>query len=796
MLLILGRTICLDRLAQALALGLVIFCGAFLAACGDDQDAQATEAPSPTAVSAVAPAGSQPTPEASDPTAPPASATAPAASPTSTTVARETATPSKPPVQVVTTTNFVADWARVIGGDRVEVFGLIPAGGDPHSFMPGARDIARVADADLVLTVGLFLEAEWLKDLVHNASADESKIVALGESVDPMEFATAELHDDHEDDHGEMMADEDHEDHGEHGEGAEDLVGRLLIGDGETGMMSVIDLEHGDVEQDAFDLGSRAGRIYSTKSGRFAIAVSSDANTAHVFDGGIYLEAHGDHFDLVEDDLASLDIDLSGDRPVHLYVGSEWATIYYDGSGDVVFLNEHELEEEGRAHVPPKLNFGAQHGAAVPLEGDLFAISLQHPDYDSDPAEYRLPVGAQISDLEGNIIHSAEGCEGLHGDAGNGHMAVFGCVGGVLVLEEHGDHFDDYFIGPPAGSSEDFRLTSVWGYPGLDHFFALGSAVGLYLVEPEEGAMEQFIPASEELRPINVSMSHDGEALLVVMSDGELRMYDAHDLDLLASADDFLTEPVETGFWARPHVVTAPGAVFITDSLGGEVLQLDDHDLEVVNHWDIDGNPTKIAFVGIVGEGEGHDDHGGHGDHHGHHHGTLDPHFWFDPIRVKTAVTVIAAHLSAIDPENRSLYLQNAAEYGQELDELHAWTLEQVSAVAPENRILVTSHDTFSYFAELYGFQVAGLVIPSLGTHVEPSGEHIAAVVEVVREHGVPAVFGETTVSERLARAVAEESGAKLVQLYTGSMGAEGSSGDTYLGMVRTNVERIVEALK
>ena len=59
--------------------------------------------------------------------------------------------------------------------------------------------------------------------------------------------------------------------------------------------------------------------------------------------------------------------------------------------------------------------------------------------------------------------------------------------------------------------------------------------------------------------------------------------------------------------------------------------------------------------------------------------------------------------------------MQNAAEYGQELDELHAWTQEQVSTVEPENRLLVTSHDSLSYFAELYGFEVVGLVIPSLG---------------------------------------------------------------------------------
>ena len=761
-------------------------------ACGGDTETEAPEAttaapaatgvtPSaPTPTSAGAAPSTQATPAPAATQAPPSGSAAPTAvPPTPITVA-----PGEK-LNIVTTSNILADWVREIGGDRVDVFPLLPANADPHTYQPGAQDIARIADADLVFSIGLQLEGGWLEDLIENAARDHDSIIAVGDSVDPIDFV------------------EIFDEHGEHGEeGAEDLVGRLLIGDGESGMMSLIDLEHGDVEQDAFDLGSRAGRIYTTKSGRFAIAVSSDANTAHVFDGGIYLEAHGDHFDLVEDDLERLDIDLSGDRPVHLYVGSEWATIFYDGSGDVAFLNEHELEEEGSDYVPPVLNFGAQHGAAVPLEGDLFAVSAQHPDYDSNPADYRLPIGADIVNLDGDLLHHDEGCEGLHGDAGNGHMAVFGCIGGVLAVEAHEGEYEGMFIGPPAGSPEDFRLTSVWGYPGLDHFFALGSAVGLYVVEPEEGAMEQFIPSSEDLRPINVSMSHDGEALLVVMSNGELRMYDAHDLDLLASADDFLTEPVETGFWARPHVVTAPGAVFITDSLGGEVMQLDDHDLEVVNHWDVDGNPTKVAFVGIYGETGGHEEHGheehGHEEEHGeeeHAHGELDPHFWFDPIRVQQAVNAIAAHLSTADPAGQTMYRENAEAYNEELDELHSWITEQVSVLDEDHRVLVTSHDSFQYFAQRYGFEVAGAIFP-VTTEIEPTAQDLAMLIETIEHEGVHAVFTERSHSERLAQRVAEETGAELVGgLYTGSLGDPGSEASTYLDLMRYNTTIIVEAL-
>ena len=354
-------------------------------------------------------------------------------------------------------------------------------------------------------------------------------------------------------------------DEGDHHD--EMLLGRLLIGDGEEGKVTVIDLETGAVDQNRFDLGSRAGLIYSTQSGRFAIAVSADANTARVFDGGIFWQAHGEEFDLVESDTRELSLDLSGDSPVNVHIGDDWAAIFYEGSGEVVLLNAHELEEQGDGYSPLRLNVGPQQGAAVPLEGDLFAVTIKHPDYPGNP-DARLPIGAEIRDLDGNVLYSAEGCDSLRGDAGNGHMAVFGCLGGVLVLDAHPGEYSHVFIAPD-GVADDFHVTAVWGYHGLDHFFALGSAFGLYIVEPDEEKMELLFAATESLRPIQVQLGHGGETLLVVMSDGELRVYDAHDGDLLASKADFLATPVATGFWARPHLAAAPGAIFVTDSVGG-----------------------------------------------------------------------------------------------------------------------------------------------------------------------------------------------------------------------------------
>ena len=86
-------------------------------------------------------------------------------------------------------------------------------------------------------------------------------------------------------------------------------------------------------------------------------------------------------------------------------------------------------------------------------------------------------------------------------------------------------------------------------------------------------------------------------------------------------------------------------------------------------------------------------------------------------------------------------------------------------------------------------------MIPGGTTEAEPSAELITELTEVVEEEGVQAVFGESTVTERIARAIAEETGAEFVSLYSGSLGPQGSGADTHIGMIRTNVELIVNAL-
>ena len=745
-----------------------------LTACGGEEP----DLP-PSGDSSAAGSAPQVSAAASPPTMAPAVPSTPTAAADGSTPASGTNQPAQTdPVKVITGNSVLADLARQVGGDLVHVDALVKPGADVHTWQSTPSDSMRIAEADLVVSNGTNLAAHIEDLLDNNASADAVRVVA-SEGLEPQELVELPFPEGDHHDHA-MEHDDEH--------GAE-LAGRLLIGDGETGSLSVIDLETGHVHQDEFDLGSRAGRIYPTKSGRFAIAVSSDANAVNIVDGGMYLEEHGDHFDLVERDVSLLGIDLTGDRPVHMYVGGEWATVYYDGSGDFALINEHELEEEGASYQPTVLNAGPHHGAVIPLEDDLFAVTIQHPDFDQSPQDYRLPIGAEIWDLQGNSLHRAEGCPDLHGDAGNGHVAVFGCTGGALMVEDHHGEYEDAFIPAPAGSPDDFRLTSVWGYYGLDHFFALGSAVGLYVVEPEEGSMEQLIPASDDLRPIQVALSHDGELLIVIMSDGEVRLYEAHDLDLLASSSDVLGDEIDPGFWARPHVATAPGHIFITDSAAGEVIALDAHDLEEAGHWEVTGTPTKIAFVGILGEGdhheEGHDDH----DHHGHDHGAGDPHFWQNPRMVVHYVNQITNGLGEADPDNAATYMDNAAAYIEELEALDAYIADKLASIPAERRVMVTFHDAFGYFGERYDFEVQAFV-GGHGGDVSP--DDIANVLELVEHRGLPAVFAETQFSDDALQQVARDAGIQV--------GIVRSQPDDeypdYIGMMRANADQLAQFLR
>jgi zinc/manganese transport system substrate-binding protein len=141
--------------------------------------------------------------------------------------------------------------------------------------------------------------------------------------------------------------------------------------------------------------------------------------------------------------------------------------------------------------------------------------------------------------------------------------------------------------------------------------------------------------------------------------------------------------------------------------------------------------------------------------------------------------------------------LEAAVEtYGAELTALDAEVEALVDTIPEDQRILVTNHEVFGYFADRYGFEVVGAVIPSGTTAESVSAGELAELADVLRNEGVSAIFADISASTALADTLAAEVGdVAVVQLFTESLGEPGSGGETYLEMVRSNAELITDAL-
>jgi zinc/manganese transport system substrate-binding protein len=173
-----------------------------------------------------------------------------------------------------------------------------------------------------------------------------------------------------------------------------------------------------------------------------------------------------------------------------------------------------------------------------------------------------------------------------------------------------------------------------------------------------------------------------------------------------------------------------------------------------------------------------------------------DPHWWQDPRNAVLAVEAIRDALAKADPDGRAGYERRAAAYIRRLRALDAAIERCIERVPPAKRKLVTTHDALGYFADRYGLEVIGAVIPSLSTQAQPSARDVDELVDQIRDEGVEAIFPEAAVSQKLERAISREAGAEVGgELYADTLGPEGSAGATYIGATRSNANALAEGM-
>ena len=248
-----------------------------------------------------------------------------------------------------------------------------------------------------------------------------------------------------------------------------------------------------------------------------------------------------------------------------------------------------------------------------------------------------------------------------------------------------------------------------------------------------------------------------------------------------ADPHTFIATPRDVAAVTDAHVIFANGANLEADFLP-ELVQ--DSDAPVIHVSQ--GVEFREFYEGEEHEHEPEVEHGPEG---------VDPHTWTTPANVAIFVQNIEHALSALDPAKADTYAANAAAYQAELTALDTWVKAQIETIPVDNRKLVTDHAVFGYYADRYGLDQIGAVIPAFSTAAEPSAQELTVLEDAIREHGIKAAFVGATVNPSLVKQLADDTGIQLVTLYTGSLGPEGSGIETYVAYTCYNTLAIVDAL-
>lgn len=207
----------------------------------------------------------------------------------------------------------------------------------------------------------------------------------------------------------------------------------------------------------------------------------------------------------------------------------------------------------------------------------------------------------------------------------------------------------------------------------------------------------------------------------------------------------------------------------------------------------------------ICAGGEFHDDelHGGAlvKEDLNYYQGEVDPHFWFDISLWKKVASYVADELGKADPDNAVYYAENAKKYVMELEVLEFYTAEKISTIPDAQRVLITAHDAYGYFARKYGLEV--YAPQGISTTAEASQSAIAEVAQYVVDNKIKTMFVETSTSNKNIQSIqqaADSMGWKVAiadtYLYSDSIGSSEDGHDSYVAAVKSNVDAIVGSLK
>jgi zinc/manganese transport system substrate-binding protein len=359
--------------------------------------------------------------------------------------------------------------------------------------------------------------------------------------------------------------------------------------------------------------------------------------------------------------------------------------------------------------------------------------------------------------------------------------------------------------------------------------FAIGAILPAAMLLAACGGDHDHDAAPEELPPPAVTTSDQGRPVDVVVSTNILG--DIAQQLVSCAGDGTVTVLMPAG--ADPHDFT-PSSAQVAQIVEADLVFVNGLQLESGLDAALDGARTDGARIYEVAPrldpipfratGSGHDhgkkddhddhddhdhgkkddhddhddhDHGKKDDHDGHDHGDMDPHVWFDMSRMATAATLMANELGIVTGDADG-FASCGTQVAEEIQSAEATVRAALEAVPTDQRVLVTDHEALGYLADVYGYEIAGTVIPAGTTLAQPSSADLASLTKLLQDEGVTVIFANVAEPTKLSDAIAAEVGGdvQVVPLFVESLGAPGSGADTYISMMTTNAELISSSLR
>lgn len=392
------------------------------------------------------------------------------------------------------------------------------------------------------------------------------------------------------------------EEHNHDDHEAELAKGRLAIADTEQALVHIFDLDKNALV-DSIAITNPAEYLYASPENRYAVAVQRTFDTVEFIDGGLWQEAHGDHFDQHADSPNLTSFSLFDVKPTHFVPRGEQVAIFFDGNKETganaalsLLSDESIANEKIIAHH----EFATYMHGTAEIRDEFVLTTLRESD-----AESSLPAQVAVFEVHGDHFHQEQifetTCPALHGSFQTENHIAFACGDGVLAIAQQGELFTAQKIANPLEMPEGVRIGSLKGSAESDVMIG-SSRAGFFLVDLAAAQITPFNwQAEETLTSITYGFDGHNEHMVILDNTGQLNVFSAENNWQLDSRIPVFSELAED---AEPLIIASKAHDLIYIINGQEVTEIDLHGGVIVGHFDLDFTPGKAAWLGVAAHEE------------------------------------------------------------------------------------------------------------------------------------------------------------------------------------------------